>query len=98
MKKLILSLTLLLVFLFPAYAQEVKPITEEQAIEIAIQERSGGNTLTRSDTEISAHFENGEWLVVFRPKPDDQGRVPMTGGQLIVISPEGEVIEVMYAP
>lgn len=91
MKKLLISF-LFFLFVLPAYTQTPEPVSEQQAIEIAMQhlidkglpsDWFGGQIITRS--------ENGYWLILFDGKPDESGITADDDHQLIMVSPDGRI-------
>lgn len=74
MKKTLLSIFFISVFVLPAGAQTVNSITAEQAIEIAKQEAiDQGRSPDWFINEGSAEFDGEKWRIFFtgNPEPED---------------------------
>ena len=99
MKKFILSILILLSFYSfsiaqpTAQPQTVQPITEAQAIEIAKQEAiARGVKLDLFGGGVSTMFNDNQWIIHFRGKPNDDGVMTIGDDFMVFVSSEGEVL------
>lgn len=100
MKKLILSILLMLILLPQVFAQDKEPITEIQAIDIAKRYVICNGLYAPSEVEgvKSAFFsENPDsWLVRFPPKKAPDGAEYDDSAVRIFVSSDGEKVRMFF--
>lgn len=98
MKKILFFVLCQFLFLSVSFADTSPSVTREEAIEIAENYLIDQNiSVDQFDENVRANYVNGNWMIIFRGKPDAETGTIIIGSHFQVkVSSEGEVIS--YLP